>query len=79
MSGAWRGAAASAGHGRLLRVLLAFAVLAGAYSLATPVFEGPDEIWHFAFASHLADGGGLPVLSASNPILLLLNAGHPPL
>jgi hypothetical protein len=39
----------------LLALLLIFAALAGVYSLATPVFEGPDEIWHFAFASHLAD------------------------
>ena len=64
----------------ILPLLLAvFAALAGAYSLATPVFEGPDEIWHFAFASHLADGGGLPVLDADNPNLLLRNAAHPPL
>lgn len=60
-------------------LLLAFAALAGVYSLATPVLEGPDEIWHFAFASHLADGGGLPVVDAAAPNLLLRNALHPPL
>lgn len=64
---------------RLLALLLVFAALAGVYSLATPVFEGPDEIWHFAFASHLADGQGLPLLSAERPNLLLRNAAHPPL
>jgi hypothetical protein len=66
-------------RGRLLVLLLAFAALASLYSVATPVFEGPDEIWHFAFASHLADGNGLPVLSAEQPNLLLRNAAHPPL
>lgn len=57
----------------------ALVVLAGLYSLNTPIFEGPDEIWHFAFADHLAEGGGLPVLDADNPNLLLRNAAHPPL
>ncbi len=64
----------------VLPLLLAvFAALAGLYSLATPIFEGPDEIWHFAFASYLADGGGLPILSVDHPDLLLRNAAHPPL
>ncbi len=58
---------------------MVFAALAVVYSLATPVFEGPDEFWHFAFANHLADGGGLPVLDADHPNLLLRNAAHPPL
>ncbi len=60
-------------------LLAVFAGLAVIYSAATPIFEGPDEIWHFAFASYLADGGGLPVLSAAHPNLLLRNAAHPPL
>jgi hypothetical protein len=60
-------------------LLALFAALAVIYSAVTPIFEGPDEIWHFAFASYLADGGGLPVLSAQHPNLLLRNAAHPPL
>ncbi len=60
-------------------LLAVFAGLALVYSLATPIFEGPDEIWHFAFANYLANGGGLPVLSAEHPNLLLRNAAHPPL
>ena len=60
-------------------LLVVFAALAFTYSLATPIFEGPDEIWHFAFASYLANGGGLPLLSAEHPNLLLRNAAHPPL
>lgn len=31
------------------------------YSLATPPFETPDELYHYAFVRHLAQGNGLPV------------------
>ena len=48
-------------HTRLSLLLLAFVVLAGVYSLVTPPFETPDEIWHYAFIQHLASGRGLPV------------------
>ncbi|MBI5567364.1 MAG: glycosyltransferase family 39 protein [Chloroflexi bacterium] len=62
----------------LLVIFLAFVVLSGVYSVVTPVFEGPDEIWHFAFANHLADGGGLPVFDAAEPATFLRNGAHPP-
>lgn len=58
--------------------LCAFVVLSGVYSVVTPLFEGPDEIWHFAFANHLADGGGLPVFDAAQPATFLRNGAHPP-
>jgi len=32
-----------------------------AYSLATPLFEASDELWHYPFVQRLATGGGLPV------------------
>lgn len=64
---------------RLTLLLAAFALLASVYSLVTPLFEGPDEIWHFAFADHLAQGRGLPVLQASGEDIWLRNAAHPPL
>jgi hypothetical protein len=41
-------------------VLALFVVLTVAYSLATPVFEKPDEPAHFAYIAHLADGLGFP-------------------
>lgn len=31
------------------------------YSLATPPFETPDELYHYAFVRHLASDNGLPV------------------
>ncbi len=58
--------------------MLAWVALSGLYSVVTPLFEGPDEIWHFAFANHLADGGGLPVFDAAQPATFLRNGAHPP-
>jgi len=46
----------------LVGVLLAVFFVTGlAYSLVVPAFETPDEIYHYAFARHLAAGNGLPV------------------
>ncbi len=42
-------------------LLVAFFVTGLAYSLVVPAFETPDEIYHYAFARHLAAGNGLPV------------------
>ena len=63
----------------LLIIIVAFIALALVYSLAVPLFEGPDEIWHYAFANHLASGGGLPVFDAAQPATFLRNGAHPPL
>jgi 4-amino-4-deoxy-L-arabinose transferase-like glycosyltransferase len=50
-------------------ILVAFVMLAFAYSLITPPFETPDEVYHYAFARHLSQGNWLPVQSveASGP------------
>ncbi|MDE0143071.1 MAG: DUF2142 domain-containing protein [Caldilineaceae bacterium] len=46
----------------LVALLLSVFLLTGiAYSLVVPPFETPDEIYHYAFARHLAAGNGLPV------------------
>ena len=42
-------------------LLAAFSLTGMAYSLVVPPFETPDEIYHYAFARHLAAGNGLPV------------------
>ncbi len=60
-------------------VVLAFIVLAGTYSVVTPLFEAPDEIWHYPYVKHLADGHGLPVLDPSAPGLWHQEGGQPPL
>lgn len=47
-------------------VLAAFALLALAWSLVVPPFETPDEIYHYGFVRHLAQGNPLPVQSAES-------------
>ncbi|MEI7468660.1 MAG: hypothetical protein WCL57_10620, partial [Chloroflexota bacterium] len=42
-------------------LLIASFVLFSLYSVATPLFEASDELWHYPFVQHLAIGGGLPI------------------
>ncbi len=63
----------------LFLIIAAFIALTLVYSLTVPLFEGPDEIWHYAFADHLASGGGLPVFDVNQPATFLRNGAHPPL
>jgi hypothetical protein len=53
------------GHWPALAAIAAFCVLATLYSLVTPPFETPDEVYHYAFARHVAQGNGLPVQTAA--------------
>ncbi len=48
----------------LLCILGGFALLTFWYSMATPPFETPDELYHYAFVRHIAQGNGLPVQQA---------------
>ena len=59
-------------------IVAAFLVVGLIYSVVVPLFEAPDEVWHFAFADHLAKGGGLPVLSGTKSVFLR-EGGQPPL
>ncbi len=59
-------------------VVITFLILGLVYSAIVPLFEPPDELWHFAFADHLAKGNGLPVFSASKSAFLR-EGGQPPL
>ena len=46
-------------------ILATFIALSATYSVVTPIFEASDELWHYPFVKHLADGNGLPVQDAS--------------
>lgn len=46
----------------LTALLGIFVALTLCYSLATPLFEAPDEVWHYAYVRWLAEGHGLPAL-----------------
>ena len=60
-------------------ILAAFVILGLTYSLVTPIFESPDEIYHYFFIKHLADGNGLPVQNPENPGLWEQEGSQPPL
>ena len=67
-------------HWAIALVLAAFFALAIAYDVATPLFEKPDEIWHYPYVKYLADGQGLPVqdLARAQP-LMKQESTQPPL
>ncbi|MEW5720006.1 MAG: hypothetical protein AB1817_15365, partial [Chloroflexota bacterium] len=60
-------------------VLTLFVALGIVYSTTTPLFEAPDEQWHFAFVQHVATGRGLPVQSESVTHLARQEGSQPPL
>lgn len=37
-----------------------FVWVAGVYSVVNPLFEAPDEVWHYEYVRWLAEGHGLP-------------------
>lgn len=58
---------------------VAFALLAGLYSLATPLYEASDELWHYPLVRHLAQGGSLPVQDPAAPAAWRQEGSQPPL
>ena len=46
-------------------LVLSFAVLAAVYSVVTPAWETPDEIWHFGYAAYMRETGDLPVIGVT--------------
>jgi 4-amino-4-deoxy-L-arabinose transferase-like glycosyltransferase len=56
-------------HYSLLILLSLFVLITTLYSILTPAFETPDEIWHFAFIQHVATGQGLPVSEPNSQAL----------
>ncbi len=51
----------------LLALLAIFAILGLTYSLTTPLFEAPDEVWHYAYVRYLTEERALPPLDAGTP------------
>ncbi len=45
----------------LMALLVVWAALAVVYSVASPIFEPPDEVFHFPVIDHIARTGSLPV------------------
>lgn len=53
-------------HALLLVLLSLYLALGCAYSIMTPLFEAPDEVWHFANARFVAARAALPVQGSNN-------------
>ena len=56
-----------------------YLVLALVYAWVTPLFETPDETWHFWYVKYLADGQGLAVVTADERPLWRQEGTQPPL
>lgn len=59
-------------------ILLVYFILAGGYAVVTPIFEKPDENWHFAVAMHLLETGQLPQNTINPPNHLSRHQAHQP-
>jgi len=62
-----------------LPIAIIFLLLAGTYSIVTPIFESPDELWHYPFVWHLARSWELPVQDPAHPQLWQQEGGQAPL
>ena len=51
----------------LALILLGYLVITLAYGVVNPLFEAPDELYHFAVIEHLARTGALPPKQAVDP------------
>ncbi len=60
-------------------VLVIYLALALTYSLSTPLFEGPDEAYHYPVAQHIAATGALPVMQPGMETAWQQEASQPPL
>ena len=64
---------------RLLLVLLAYLAITLAYGVLNPLFEAPDEHWHFFTAESIAQTGRLPRVAEPPDEWLGQEAAQPPL
>ncbi len=63
---------------RLICLLAVFVGLTAFYSLMTPLFEAPDEVWHYAYVRYLAEKHRLPPL-VDDDSGAYQEAGQPPM
>jgi 4-amino-4-deoxy-L-arabinose transferase-like glycosyltransferase len=60
-------------------ILLAYLLVTLAYSVVNPLFEAPDEHWHYFTAQYIADRGKLPAVTEPVDEWLSQEAAQPPL
>jgi 4-amino-4-deoxy-L-arabinose transferase-like glycosyltransferase len=62
-----------------ISIAIIFSILASIYSVVTPIFESPDELWHYPFVWQLARSWELPVQDPANPQLWRQEGSQAPL
>jgi hypothetical protein len=70
---------ATARHYPIILILSLFVFLGALYSVVDPVFEASDELNHYPFVQHLAQGGALPVQRRGQATLWGQEGSQPPL
>ena len=63
----------------LLLILTCYLLITVAYGVINPLFEAPDEHWHFFTAVYIAENKRLPVVEAEYDPWLSQEAAQPPL
>ncbi len=63
----------------IVLILVVYLALGTLYTVATPLFEAPDEVWHYLYVKHYADGNGLPVYQEGTQFPMEQEASQPPL
>jgi len=66
-------------HGPIVVIVVAFLLLGVTYSIVNPLFESPDEVWHYQYVKYLADGHGLPVSDLVTEMPWHQEGSQPPL
>jgi len=66
-------------HTAIILILIAFLGLGVTYSVVNPLFESPDEVWHYQYVKYLADGHGLPVSDLVTEMPWHQEGSQPPL
>lgn len=62
-----------------LAILVLFVLLSLVYSVITPIFEATDEVHHYPYIEHIADGNGLPIQRPEQETLWRQEGSQPPL
>ena len=60
-------------------ILALFVGLGITYSFVVPIFEAPDELYHYPFVAHMAQGGALPVQRPDQGMMWQQEGSQPPL
>ncbi len=68
-----------AGKRGVVVITAVFCLLGLVYSVIIPLFEAPDEVWHFFFINEMATTGRMPAQPTEGQNVWLRESGQPPL